>query len=61
MLLEQGPQDEYRIIDDLIEKNLFPELSKFVAIKTYRDGLLSEEDVIANLGEIRNALIEQAE
>ena len=53
---EQGPQDEYQIIDRLIEENLFPELSKFVAIETYRGGRWSEDQVVANLGKIHDAL-----
>ena len=58
---DENLEPEYQTIDHLIEENLFRELSEFVAIQTYRGGVLSEDQVVNHLGQIRDILIAQVE
>lgn len=53
--------DDYQVIDALIEENLFAELTKFVKLETFRfsDRPEDEAKVVANLEKIRDALMEQ--
>jgi succinyl-diaminopimelate desuccinylase len=58
----EGDADEYRIIDELIEQNLYSDLKKFVAIPTYRDPpALSEAQTVANLQRLRDVLLAEVD
>ena len=59
--LDENAESEYQTIDRLIEDNLFRELSEFVAIQTYRGGALTEDQVLDNLGQIRDSLTSKVE
>ena len=46
--VSKGGGDHY-IIDSFLDKNLFIETRAIVAMETYRDGVRSEDEVVANL------------
>ncbi|HYO52649.1 M20/M25/M40 family metallo-hydrolase [Archangium sp.] len=51
----------YAQLDQLLDERLFDDLSRFVEIQTYRNGKLSEQQVVANLQELRDELMSRAE
>ena len=60
-LAEHSSNGEYDEVDDLMDDNLYTELSEFVAIKTYRGGDLTESEVVTNLQKIQDALMAQVD
>lgn len=58
--LGSGEHDDYALIDRAIDERLFDDLSRFVAVETYRGGALSEAQVVANLRLLQADLVQQA-
>jgi len=60
-LQENGDPNDYDLIDQLIQDNLFDELAVLVKARTYRNADLSEAEVVANLQEIVDFMTSQVE
>jgi len=55
------PDEELEQLQRYVDEGLFDDLSKFVAVRTYRGVDLSEAQVVANLQHLRDELLRQTE
>jgi succinyl-diaminopimelate desuccinylase len=58
---ESTEVDPYANLDQMMDERLFDDLSRFVELQTYRNGKLSEQQVVANLQQLRDELMSRAE